>query len=309
MEREKRICAVVVTYNRKEMLMTCIKKLLMQEGAQCDILVIDNASTDGTKEYIASLVDRERVKYKSTVYNIGGAGGFRVGMEIAVLMGYDLIWLMDDDTYVYKDSLITLLNADEDLKSDYGFLSSIADWKDGTLCNMNRQRVSITRPISDYSFDLVKIKMASFVSFFIKSSTILEVGLPIKDFFIWADDLEYSRRISKKHTCYAVIASHVLHNMRSNHKVGIEAESRDRLWRYKMLYRNEVYIYRREGIKGILFLVARVFLHCARVVFKGDAKIEKLKVILSSFMKGLKFNPKIERVGEINSQTLTMLMR
>ena len=304
MEIEKNVCAVVVTYNRKEMLKTCIQKLKEQEGADCDILVVDNASTDGTKEYIAPLVDGERVRYQRTVSNIGGAGGFRVGMEIAVLHGYDYLWIMDDDTYVYKDSLRTLLDADEKLKGDYGFLSSIADWKDGTPCNMNRQRVSISKPISDYVADLVEIKMATFVSFFIKSSIMRKVGLPIKEFFIWADDLEFSRRISKRYTCYAVNTSHVLHNMASNHKVGIEAESRDRLWRYKLLYRNEVYIYRHEGIKGMVYMLARVILHCMRVIFSGNEKIEKLKVILNSFMKGLSFNPKVEYVEDTASQTL-----
>lgn len=289
-------CAVVVTYNRIGMLQECVKRLLAQEGAACDILIIDNASTDGTKEKIAPLVDEIQVKYHNTGANLGGAGGFRIGMELAVQQGYEFVWIMDDDSYVYPNSLRELLKANEKLSGEYGFLSSIADWKDGSPCNMNRQRITIKNPIDDYESDLVKIVMATFVSFFIKSEIIRRFGLPIKEFFIWSDDLEYSRRISKELPCYAVNTSHVLHNMASNHKVGIEAEAVDRLWRYEYMYRNEVYLYRREGLKGWCYLFARTGLHCIRVLLNGTEKKKKLGIIFRSFMNGFRFHPEIEYV-------------
>lgn len=298
------VCAVVVTYNRIDMLKECISRLLAQENASCDILIIDNASTDGTKEKISPMVDGTRVQYHNTGANLGGAGGFRIGMELAVLKDYKFVWIMDDDSFVYKNSLQTLLIADEKLAGNYGFLSSIADWKDGTPCNMNRQRTSIKDPINDYESNLVKVIMASFVSFFIKSEIIIQFGLPIKDFFIWSDDLEYSRRISKKLPCYAVNTSHVLHNMASNQKVGIEKESLDRLWRYEYLYRNEVYLYRREGLKGWIYEFARVGLHCFRVISKGENRFKKIKVIINSFINGFAFNPKIEYIAFNENDTI-----
>ena len=72
-----RIAAIVVTYNRREMLKSCAEFILNQEGASADLLIIDNASTDGTEEYITPLIDGARVKYYNTGSNLGGAGGFQ----------------------------------------------------------------------------------------------------------------------------------------------------------------------------------------------------------------------------------------
>lgn len=295
----KDIVAVVVTYNRKELLKECIEALLQSENIQSDILVVDNASTDGTKAYIYEYIETGKIIYHRSEKNVGGAGGFHIGMEVALSKGYSYVWLMDDDTIVEKDTLEKLLIADKKLDGNYGFLSSVAYWTDGSLCNMNLQRTGIKKIVTDYEEDYTKIIMATFVSFFVKADTIRKVGLPIKEFFIWADDLEYSRRISMLMPCYAVTQSKVIHKMGSNARVGIELDSQDRLWRYQYLYRNEVYVFRREGIKGILYLFLRVALHSARVIFKGDeAKLQKLSVVVKSFLKGFNFNPKIEYVKE-----------
>lgn len=296
----KDIVAVVVTYNRKELLKECLDALLQSENAELDILVVDNASTDGTKEYIKDYIQDERIIYHCTEKNVGGAGGFHIGMELAVKKGYSYVWLMDDDTIVQKDSLYQLIEADKKLDGNYGFLSSVAYWTDGSLCNMNLQRTGIKRILTDYQAKLPKVIMATFVSFFVKTDVIRDIGLPIEEFFIWADDLEYSRRISKKFPCYVVTDSKVIHKMGSNARVGIELDSVDRLWRYQYLYRNEVYVFRREGLKGILYLMLRVTLHCVRIVLKGTAKKEKLSVVLKSLWTGFSFRPTIKYVKEVN---------
>ena len=76
-----RIVAVVVTYNRKESLLKCIEALRHQHGASTDVLVVDNASTDGTAEALASLMESGDVLYRNTGENLGGAGGFNFGMR------------------------------------------------------------------------------------------------------------------------------------------------------------------------------------------------------------------------------------
>lgn len=292
------VAAVVVTFNRKELLTQCIERLLAQ-SMPCDVLVIDNASTDGTKEYIASYINDGKLMYHNTGKNLGGAGGFKVGMELAVNRGYSYVWIMDDDTFTAPDTLAVLMETGKELGGGYGFLSSAAYWTDGSLCNMNRQKVSIRQKVEDYQSQAVPIIMATFVSFFVKADTVRKFGLPIKEFFIWADDLEYSRRISRELPCYLVPASKVEHRMGSNQKVGIEQEASDRLWRYEYLYRNEVYVYRREGLKGYLYLFTRVVLHLLRVLLKAKtAKGTKLKVVCSSFLQGFRFHPEVEFVGE-----------
>ncbi|MBE5789063.1 MAG: glycosyltransferase [Clostridiales bacterium] len=288
--------AIVVTFNRKDMLQECIHRLLEQTEA-CDILIIDNASTDGTYDAISQFIGGERIRYYNTDKNIGGAGGFNYGLRKAYEIGYQYFWLMDDDTYPEKDALSKLLKADAQLNHEYGFLSSMAYWKDGSPCNMNIQRTSLNKKITGTEKDNTKIIMATFVSFFLKRETVEQYGLPISEFFIWSDDLEYSRRISVNQPGYFVPQSRVLHAMSSNEKVGIEKDGKERLWRYVYLYRNEVYVFRREGINGWIYLVCRLILHSVRVLsHKGSDKKEKLRLIWKSFFHGIKFHPEIDFV-------------
>ncbi len=290
------VVAVVVTYNRKELLLSCLERLVQQDY-NCDILVVDNGSTDGTSEYISKMISTQSILYENTGKNLGGAGGFNYGLKKAVNYGYKYAWIMDDDTFPFENTLDELMNADEQLNGEYGFLSSVALWTDGSMCKMNYQRISPFKLIDQVPNSLIKISMASFVSFFVNTDVIKKVGLPISDFFIWADDLEYSRRISMKYDCYLVPMSRVEHHMASNNKVGIEAESDDRLWRYKYLYRNEVYVFRREGVKGYLYLFLRFGLHCCRIVLRAKGnKMKKIKLITQSIMDGLKFKPSIEYI-------------
>lgn len=290
-----RIAAIVVTYNRKELLKQCLEKL-QNQSVSLDILVIDNASTDGTEELFQN-VDKNIVYY-NTGSNLGGAGGFNYGMRKAYELGYDLFWLMDDDTLPYENALEELLKAKDEL-GNTGFLSSVAVWNNGELCNMNIQRTGINKKDIDYSRKYNSVIMATFVSFFVSREIVKEFGLPITDFVIWSDDLEYSRRISKKYPCYVVSTSKVLHKMGSNAKVGIETEEESRLWRYKLVYRNEVFVFRREGIKGWFYLVSRMLLHSLRIILKGNnKKMQKVCIIWKSFFEGLRFNPVIEMIDK-----------
>ena len=75
-----KIAAVVVTFNRKEYLVKNIEALLAQVNAPMDILIIDNASTDGTEETIRHYMDAGQIHYENTGENLGGAGGFNFGM-------------------------------------------------------------------------------------------------------------------------------------------------------------------------------------------------------------------------------------
>lgn len=290
----KRIAAIVVTYNRQSYLLRCIEALQQQNCADMDILIVDNASTDGTGDALAPLAADGTIRYYNTGANLGGAGGFNYGMRVAVEAGYDYLWIMDDDCIPDKGALDALLEADAALDGHYGFLSSIAYWKDGSPCNMNIQKTGLREKIEDYSSPTVPIIMATFVSCFFPAERVIAHGLPIKEFFIWSDDLEYTRRLSRMYPCYAVNGSRVLHDMQSNAKVNIATDSADRLGRYRYLYRNEVVVYRREGLRGWLYLITRVAFHIAKVLLKSPDKRAKIKVILSSFFAGFSFRPPIE---------------
>ena len=291
-----RIAAVVVTYNRKESLLRCIAALRGQRGAATDILVVDNASTDGTAAALAPLIAEKAVLYRNTGENLGGAGGFNVGMRWAVEEGYDCLWVMDDDCIPDPDALAALVAADRHLNGNYGFLSGMAYWRDGNPCEMNIQKSDLWHKLTAPTAPLTPVVMATFVSAFIPADRVREVGLPIREFFIWSDDLEYTRRLSRRYLCYAVRDCRVLHDMRHNNKVNIATDSLDRLSRYAYLYRNEVYVYRREGLMGWMYLFARVGLHLGKIWLRSPVKGKRMRVILSSFAAGFRFHPSVERV-------------
>ena len=137
------VAAVVVTYNRLELLKQNIDKLLAQT-CPCDILLVDNASTDGTGEAMRALEQTGKIQYRNTGANLGGAGGFNFGMRWAVEAGYRYVWVMDDDCLPKPDALEKLLEADQFLggPENYGFLSSSVLWTDGRECVMNRQKIA-----------------------------------------------------------------------------------------------------------------------------------------------------------------------
>lgn len=294
-----KIAAVIVTYNRKELLDQCIGHVLAQKDAACDILVIDNHSTDGTKDRLQPYIDAGRIDYTDTGSNLGGAGGFSYGIRRAAEKGYDRIWIMDDDCMPEKDALAALLQADRDLNGDYGFLSSRVLWKDGSLCTMNLQRETLTKNLKGFEKRLQLVAMASFVSLFLKRETVMELGLPIKEFYIWTDDWEYTRRISRKYPCYAVADSTVVHLSKSNIGANIATASAERLNRFDYLYRNDVFLYRREGLRGLAYEALRLSGHSLRVLLRAeDHRKERLQKIILGTLKGFSFHPTIEMMQE-----------
>ncbi len=292
--------AVVVTYNRKELLKENIDCLLNQtEKKSLDIIIIDNASTDGTHEYINEYIVTKKITYINTGSNLGGAGGFQYGINYAAKNNYEFVWVMDDDCMPHPNSLEQFLRYDKKLNGNYGFLSSKVLWKNGEICTMNIQRKTMTKNIKDFSDEIIPVVMASFVSLFVPVRVIKEFGLPIKEFFIWTDDWEYTRRISKKYKCYLITSSEVIHKSASNIGANIATDTVDRLERYNYLYRNDVYLYRREGITGFIYEIIRLSSHILKVLFKAkDNKIKRIKFIINGTRNGFKFNPKIEYVKE-----------
>ncbi len=99
-----RVVAVVVTFNRLPLLQRLVARL--REVPEVDeVLVVDNASADGTGEWLAA----PGVTHRTLAENRGGAGGFHDGLGWAMERGADLAWLMDDDGLPDPDCLATLL--------------------------------------------------------------------------------------------------------------------------------------------------------------------------------------------------------
>ena len=296
MERA-RIAAIVVTYNRLPLLLECIKALKQQTVSGFDILVIDNASTDGTREWLQDDIEQRRILYWNTGKNLGGAGGFNFGIRQAYEMDYDYFWLMDDDTIPTPTALEKLLDAKNEVHDIFGFLSSYAKWVDGSVCEMNVPlKVKRSDNYTGYSSDvIVPIKRATFVSFFVSRDIVKRVGLPIKEFFIWADDTNYCLRISAIAQGYWITNSCVVHKMVSNSDTNLVYDNGDRLERYVYAYRNRFYNARMEHRLGQFF--SHVLKRTGRILLSSkDRKILRIKYMLKGVWQGVFFHPKIEFV-------------
>ncbi len=284
---------MVVTYNRLPLLRQCLAALTSQTALGLTIFLIDNASTDGTAEAVAAMTLPNLV-YRNTGKNLGGAGGFAYGVREAVLAGYDALWLMDDDTLPTPTALAEFLQADRDLHGRYGWLSGRALAPDGTDQPMNLQRVTPYKDLPNFDGARIPAVMASFVSLFLRTETVRRYGLPIAEFFIWSDDWEYTRRISRAQPCYVIPASRVVHAMQNPGIVNIAADVPARWERYRYFYRNDVVLYRREGVRGWLWLLAKDAWHTVQVLRSPQGrKAWRIGIIWKGFFAGVRFAPEI----------------
>ncbi|WP_075809306.1 glycosyltransferase family 2 protein [Paraclostridium sordellii] len=288
------VCAIIVTYNRKTLLKKCIESLLKNSSDLDGIIIVNNASTDGTEIYLEDLEDY-RIEILNLSKNIGGAGGFSRGIEYALNKDYDYFWIMDDDTIVNSRTLENLLKGFEGTNENIGFICSNVLFTDKSQCIMNIPRLSKNWG-SSISRSLLKVDSASFVSILIKKEAIVNVGLPISEFFIWGDDLEYTERISKKYSCFMSINSTVVHEMKNNIGVNIVSDDINRIDRYYYEYRNKLYIYKKNKqlIKYFIYVLKSII----KILLKSEKyKMKRLKVIFKGSKDGIVFNPSVKSAG------------
>jgi rhamnopyranosyl-N-acetylglucosaminyl-diphospho-decaprenol beta-1,3/1,4-galactofuranosyltransferase len=303
-----KIIAIVVTYNRLSLLKKCLQAIAYQTRLPDEVIIINNGSTDGTAAYLAT-----QSHLYFTQENEGGAAGFSTGIKKAYEREADWIWLMDDDTLPQPDALAQLLTTLALLKEHQhkiGFLSSEVQWTDGSLHKMNRTwPVRSKEAQAEFLFAAEKniplIRYGTFVSMLLSAAAVEKTGLPIKDFFIWCDDLEYSKRIiSKGLAGLAVPTSIVIHNTPMNHESSVFRDPGKDLWKYRYGLRNELYTKRQhEGRKAFWSTwMYRQFIWPILIV--KDRKSHRrayIMVVWQSNFASLFFHPKVENVHSRSS--------
>ncbi|HEV2814029.1 MAG TPA: glycosyltransferase [Solirubrobacteraceae bacterium] len=186
--------AVIVTRDRLALLEQCIAALRAQTRRPDRILVVDNASSDGTSAWVSAQEDLDVLRLD---HNAGGAGGFHAGLEHAHARGAEWAWLMDDDTIPRPEALEALLRLDDPATI---LRASVAVWKDGRLHPMNvpgleRERVE---PLIDAApHRVLPLRTSTFVSLLVHRSAVDRFGLPEARYFIWSDDIEYTARVTR----------------------------------------------------------------------------------------------------------------
>lgn len=293
----KEVAVVLVTFNRLDLLKESIKSILSETTPVKKIFIINNHSNDGTEDYLKRYHDDDLFKIINLKTNVGGAGGFNIGLKAMYDDGpYDYYWIMDDDTLPEPDALNNLLK----VKEKAGVLASNVLW-----CDTDEPAImNIPEASRDWTNgsikDIYKINSSSFVSMLISNKAIENYGLPIKEFFIWGDDKEYSSRIIKKLGGYFVPKSIVRHQTKANTTVDIINEpNENRISRYFYAERNELYIAKRDGCKYVVknefSYILLIFKIC---ILKSDFKVKKLKTIIKGHFSGWFFNPRVENVNK-----------
>lgn len=265
-----KIASVIVTFNRLSQLKTTFRHTLLSD---IDLLIIvNNASTDGTKEWLERQSD-DRLVVLNLHVNIGGAGGFHEGFKY-VVQKTNVDWLVcyDDDAYPSCDAI----NIFRGLKTsnEVAGIAAAVYLPDGRISEMNRPsrnpfnsvkallKTLIWRRegfhVSDAEYQskqLVKIDYSSFVGCFLRLSAIKSsLGFPRKELFIYADDIMYTLGIgaSGYEHRFAPMVKFIhdcatLHEQRAIYKP---------LWKAYYTYRNGLELYRQIAGSWLFYPIA-----------------------------------------------------
>lgn len=243
-----KITAVVVTFNRLELLkqgIDCLRK----QAKLTDIIVVDNGSTDGTREWL----DAQPGLLVVHQDNVGGSGGFYTGIERAYSEGADWIWCMDDDVFPRPDCLDRLLPYTD--RPEVGILSP-RRLLEGKVFTHEFRHFNFTNPVGSlHGCKLAKQQVnqateivgADFEGPFISRRVVEKIGLPNRELFIFCDDTDYCLRthLAGFKLLYIPEALMDKHKFFSNDTW--TSRNRKKKWKRYYQVRNEAYLNHHYG--------------------------------------------------------------
>lgn len=249
---------VIVTYNRFELLQECIECVYKQTKCFTDVVIVDNACTDGTSKWLDALTyGNIHIIHEET--NGGGAKGFSDGVKyVHDNLDADWLLLIDDDAMLANNYIEEIAKATTLYPDCKAFSGSVVT--DGKIDVTHRKRVGGTLTfkitpvsLSEYEQESFVYDLCSFCGLTFSTSLIDKIGLPKAEYFIWYDDTEYSLRI-RKHT--EIIN---LNSTSINHKTKIATSTNAINWRGYYGIRNSGDVIRNHGtfLQYINFIIIR----------------------------------------------------
>lgn len=288
------IAAVIVTYNRKELLCDNIEMLLNQRHSFDCIYIIDNCSTDGTKEYLEEkgwLKERNFV-YLKTYSNIGGAGGFYTGVKAAFEAGADWIVLMDDDGKAAdKDTFSILFEAANHAynKNKMLFLNSLVI--QGDLLSFKIDNVyTVSEAMNLAKNGLIEGAANPFNGTLISKELVTAIGYPNRFFFIKGDEVDFKQRAIDAGAYVATIVdSRYIHPRPETYErnvLGIKVPFFvEAPWKEYYAARNFTYMYKQKKMyKAIAFEL--IFVKILAIFSMKCKKVSTLKMLLKGIKDG-----------------------
>ena len=295
----EKVIAVIVTYNRKNLLAECIAALRKQTHRIDKILVINNGSMDNTREWLREQPDIDFVTQK----NMGSAGGFYTGIKKAYKDEYTWIWLMDDDGYPKEDALEKLLDTDlEDLCLRTCAVINKEDKKSFVWKTKNLET------LDEVKNKLLKNNVHPFNGTLLNRKIVERVGFPDAGLFLWGDETEYYFRIIKKHAipAFTILDSIHYHPGKSySYKTDWEFST---AWKMYYYVRNRFYIMKTrysicKPLAISMYIIFLLSYSASVVIFQKTNKMKKLEFILwpvkDAFTNNLSVTPSqiLEKIG------------
>ena len=227
MENSK-VAAIIVTYNRSEVIQKTLDCLQAQTYPISNIIVVDNNSSDNT---IAGLLERKnhdaRISIVSSSENIGYGSGLALGMDWALKnTAVDYMWLMDDDVSNIPETLGYLVENSK--KYNYDALG-LMGYKLGLGTKTKVNPINHSEDVDFMPVDHALLNIEA----------IKKVGVPSSDFFMMCEDYEYCLRIKKAGLKLGVIANNHVNRLAMG---GGERFSRSTRWRGYYHSRNHLLI-------------------------------------------------------------------
>ncbi|WP_195631017.1 glycosyltransferase [Lactiplantibacillus plantarum] len=278
--------SVIVTYNRKKLLVEAIQSLLTQTEQPKYIVIIDNASTDGTKEMVEQSFSDKRILYDRLNTNQGGSAGYYFGLRKTMELDAEWISISDDDA-IFTPEFFAAINAGVKKYGSQNAFSGGVFLENGQLDALHRENIKnnnylTVSPIErseyekDFSYDIF-----SFVGIVLNKQTVEKAGLPEKKYFIKFDDFEYALR------CREVVPFINLANAKVIHKT--TDPGRDvSVWKEYYVMRNRILSLEKHRGKAlkirlyeVYFLLRKLF---AILLFKQ--RIKNAGALVRTYLQG-----------------------
>lgn len=219
------IGVVIVTFNRKNDLQKALKCYEEQSVPPKYLVVVDNNSTDGTDEILKewSQTKNNFEKYLiSLPQNIGGSGGFYTGLEKAMDLEADWIWVADDDAFPENDVIekaVKFIEKESDIEKISAVCGAVINNGEIDLNHRRKLKCGFLTieqlPIEkeNYNKEYFDLELFSYVGSIINKNKMKKVGLPEKDYFIFYDDTEHSLRLADVGRIVCVPEIKIYHNV------------------------------------------------------------------------------------------------
>jgi len=289
----KSVITVIVTYNRKKLLSKVLDSVLNQDYPIKKILIIDNDSSDGTKDMLSDyLLNNDVIQYHNTGGNLGGAGGFKYGFEQAIQIGFDYLWLMDDDLSPNEGCLSSLVK-----HNDNGITQPLRLNKDGSCAELSPLEYNLSNPflskpsknkvldIYPTNNDIILVAGVPFEGPLIAFSVVEKVGLPDDRFFIFYDDMDYSIRAKK-----AGFSICCVQNAKATRLLVNNQSSDLNSWKGYYMMRNLFHLHYKHGTN--IFVKSKpvfyTFILLAKALFSMNFK--QCSIVLCSFRDSFKLS-------------------